>query len=61
MKLTTKDVAKINEIPSLVELCKLVTKIQERGVNPEYPLSIIESLIPLLKKECSILKIVNVN
>lgn len=58
-QLTEKEIEKVNKIPTLVELCKLAVEIQDSGLNKDYCFDVLESFIPVLKRHCPILKVVN--
>ncbi len=59
MKLTIKELEKINNIPCLVELCKVVINIVERGARKEYCIGVLEDLTAVFKKECPLFRLIN--
>lgn len=58
MKLTTQELQKINNIPSLARLCKTVIEVAEHGTDKEYCYEVLDMFIPVLRKKCRLFRLV---
>lgn len=57
MRLTAKELSKINDIPELADFCKIAIKVNERGLKKDFCFRLLEGMTIVFKKHCPLVKV----